>query len=182
MFPSEAQCTQCHTSAANFALGPETAQLNRDFQYPSTGRTANQLETIDHVMMFSSPLSGAASTLPAFVSPADITQSLDQRARAYLHTNCSSCHRPNGPTPTDLDLRHDTALNDTRACLATPQAGNLGIGNARIIDPGSSATSVLLARMNTRDANAMPPLGSTMVDVDGVQLVRDWIDSLSGCN
>ena len=31
IFPSEAQCLQCHTSAAGRALGPETAQLNRDF-------------------------------------------------------------------------------------------------------------------------------------------------------
>ncbi len=26
IFPSEGQCMQCHTSAAGFSLGPETAQ------------------------------------------------------------------------------------------------------------------------------------------------------------
>ena len=34
IYPSEAQCMKCHTSAAGFALGPETAQLNMDFNYP----------------------------------------------------------------------------------------------------------------------------------------------------
>ena len=34
IYPSEGQCMQCHTSAAGFALGPKTAQLNRDLTYP----------------------------------------------------------------------------------------------------------------------------------------------------
>jgi len=65
-YPSESQCMECHTSAANFVLGPETSQLNKGFTYPSTSRTANQLETIDHIMMFTSPLPGPASGLPIF--------------------------------------------------------------------------------------------------------------------
>lgn len=39
-FPSRTQCLICHTSEAGFALGPELAQLNSMFEYPSTGRTA----------------------------------------------------------------------------------------------------------------------------------------------
>lgn len=55
IYPSEGQCMECHTSAAGFALGPETAQLNKEFTYPSTQRIANQLETLDHVMMLQTP-------------------------------------------------------------------------------------------------------------------------------
>jgi hypothetical protein len=63
-----------------------------------------------------------------------------------------------------------------------PQAGDLGIGAAaRIIALGSGANSVLLARMNRRDASAMPPLASSVVDSAGVSLVRDWITSLRTC-
>jgi hypothetical protein len=63
-----------------------------------------------------------------------------------------------------------------------PQSGDLGLGaGARIIAPGSAANSVLLARMNRRDANAMPPLASTVVDTAGVTLVQDWIGSLTIC-
>ena len=60
IYPSEGECLQCHTSAAGFSLGPEIAQLNGDLTYPSTGITANQLETLDHILMFTSPLPGPA--------------------------------------------------------------------------------------------------------------------------
>ena len=53
VFPDEAECLRCHTTVAGVALGPETAQLNKDFTYPSTGRTHNQLETLDVISMFS---------------------------------------------------------------------------------------------------------------------------------
>ncbi|MGB5245669.1 MAG: hypothetical protein WBN34_03915, partial [Woeseia sp.] len=182
VYPSESECMQCHTSAAGFALGPEIAQLNKDFLYPSTQRTANQLETLEHIAMFAGPLPGPVASLPALADPADTNASLDARARAYLHTNCSQCHRPGGPTPTDLDLRYDTLLLNTNACDVTPQRGDLGIGNARIIAPGDAARSVLANRMNRRDANGMPPLGSNLVDSDGVALISDWITGLASCN
>ncbi|MGB5740383.1 MAG: hypothetical protein WBM54_13660, partial [Woeseia sp.] len=182
IYPSESECMQCHTSAAGFALGPEIAQLNKDFLYPSTQRTANQLETLEHIALFAGPLPGPVASLPALADPADTNASLDARARAYLHTNCSQCHRPGGPTPTDLDLRYDTPLLNTNACDVTPQRGDLGIGNARIIAPGDAARSVLANRMNRRDANGMPPLGSNLVDSDGVALMSDWITDLASCN
>ena len=47
IYPSGNDCLTCHTSAAGFALGLESAQLNHDFNYASTGRTANELRTLD---------------------------------------------------------------------------------------------------------------------------------------
>ena len=181
IYPDEAECQACHTSIATVALGPETAQLNGDFTYPSTSRTANQLETLDHIMMFSSPLPDVA-TLPALTDPSDTGADLDERARSYLHTNCASCHQPGGPTPVNLDLRYSTALADTNACDEAPQAGDLGLNMARIIAPGDPSRSVLLDRMDRRDDVGMPPLGSTVVDSAGVSLISQWIVALSGCN
>ena len=181
IFPSEGECLQCHTAAAGIALGPEIAQLNGDLQYPSTGVTANQLDTLAHIGMLSAPLAGAVASLPALADPLDTGATLDERARAYLHTNCAQCHRPGGPTPSSLDLRYDTALAATGACDTAPQSGNLGIANARIIAPGDASRSVLAERMARRDAVAMPPLGSTLADADGVALIGVWIDSLTGC-
>jgi uncharacterized repeat protein (TIGR03806 family) len=181
IFPDEAECMRCHTAAAGFSLGPETAQLNRDFTYPSTGRTANQLTTLDAVAMFASPI-GDPAVLPALADPTDAAADLDARARAYLHVNCSQCHRPVGPTPVSLDFRYQTALADTNACGVTPTAGDLGIPMAEIIAPGDAAHSVLVARMDRRDGSGMPPLASALVDTDGVTLISDWIDGLSGCN
>jgi uncharacterized repeat protein (TIGR03806 family) len=182
IFPSEEQCLACHTSAAGFSLGPETEQLNKDFTYPSTQRTGNQLETLDNALMFTSPLPGPASSLPALTNPADTSASLTDRARAYLHTNCAQCHRPGGPTPADMDLRYTTSLANTNACDAVPSHGDLGIANARLIAPGDSARSVLINRASRRDIHGMPPLGSNLVDTTGIGLLRNWIESLAVCN
>jgi mono/diheme cytochrome c family protein len=181
IYPSESQCLECHTQAAGVALGPEIAQLNKDFTYPSTGRTANQLATLDHIVMFAAPLPGDPANLDRLADPSDAGAPLEARARAYLHTNCSQCHRPNGPTPSAMDLRYDTALSATNACDIDPENGALGIVGARLIAPGDAARSIVVERMNRRDINGMPPLGSNVVDADGVALVSAWIDSLSGC-
>jgi uncharacterized repeat protein (TIGR03806 family) len=180
-YPSQAECNICHTQVAGFALGPETAQLNSEFLYPSTGVTDNQLEVFNHIDLFSVDVPEPVSQLPALVDPYDASQPLEDRARAYLHTNCANCHVAGGPTPVNLDVDYRTAFAATGTCDVAPQSGNLGIANARLIAPGDAARSVLLARMNRRDGAAMPPLGSNEIDTEGVQLITDWINSLAAC-
>jgi uncharacterized repeat protein (TIGR03806 family) len=181
IYPSESQCLECHTAAAGVALGPETAQLNKAFTYPATGISSNQVLTLDHIGMFASHLSTGADQLPKLADPADSGAPLDSRARAYLHTNCSQCHRPGGPTPSDMDLRYHTTLAETNSCDAIPLNGNLGIADARIVAPGDFSRSVLTERMNRRDIYGMPPLGSNVIDAQGVALINGWIDSIQGC-
>jgi uncharacterized repeat protein (TIGR03806 family) len=181
IFPSGNDCLTCHTAVAGFALGPETAELNHNLTYSSTGRTANQLATLDAIGMFASPL-GNPTSHPQLATPTDTAATVAARARAYLHTNCAHCHRVGGPTPSSMDLRYSTLLQNTLACDAAPQSGDLGLGaNARIIAPGNPDLSVLVARMNRRDVNAMPPLASNVIDQAGVTLIRDWIASLTSC-
>jgi uncharacterized repeat protein (TIGR03806 family) len=183
IFPDEAECLRCHTAVAGFALGPETSQMNRDFTYPQTGRTHNQLETFDVISMFASPLQGDPATLPAMPDPTDETADLGDRARAYLHTNCANCHQPGGPTPVNIDLRYTTLLPNTNACGIEPTSGDLGINMPQIIFAGDAARSVLVARMDDRlNVTAMPPLASILVDTDGVALITAWINGLSDCN
>jgi uncharacterized repeat protein (TIGR03806 family) len=181
IFPSETQCLECHTNAAGRSLGLETAQLNRDFTYAQTGRTAHQLFTLSHIGAFAAPVSDPAAE-PALADPTNPNAALEARARAYLHTNCSQCHRPGGPTPSTLDLRSTTTLSMTNACNVPPQSGDLGLGaGARLIVPGAAASSIVVNRMNRRDQHAMPPLASTQIDAAGVALITQWIDGLSGC-
>src|SRR6185369_16249386 len=54
-FPSRAECTLCHTMPAKFVLGVNTLQMNKDHTYPG-GVVANQLRTLDHLGIFTSPL------------------------------------------------------------------------------------------------------------------------------
>jgi len=181
IFPSDAQCLQCHTSAAGRSLGLETRQLAFSTLYPQTGRTANQLLTLNTINTLS-PQIAAPTTVVPYPDPDATTATLAERARSYLNTNCSQCHRPGGTAPTSMDLRYAMPLNQTNACDVVPQNGDLGIVDARIIAPGAAARSVLLARMSVRDANAMPPVGSAHVDTAGTTLIRDWINSLANCN
>ena len=68
------------------------------------------------------------------------------------------------------------------ACDELPQAGTFGIPNARLIAPGDAARSVVVHRASHRDESAMPPIGSGVVDMEGVELVSRWIGGLSSCN
>jgi uncharacterized repeat protein (TIGR03806 family) len=180
-FPSEAQCLQCHNAAAGRTLGLEIGQLNGDLPYPATGRTANQLTTLNFIDTLTPALAAPASQLAMIPDPAG-SAPLGQRARAYLHSNCSYCHRPGGNAQGDMDLRYTTALNATNACDITPTFGDLGITDPRIIAPGSSVRSVLLARINRTGTDAMPPLARHEIDTAGVQLISSWIDGLPNCN
>jgi uncharacterized repeat protein (TIGR03806 family) len=177
-YPSEAQCLQCHTNAAGGSLGLETRQLNSSITYPASGRSANQLTTLQGIGMFANTL----TLQDAYPDPSDTTQSTANRARAYLHTNCAQCHRPNGGTPVGLDLRYSTAIAATNTCSLTAASGDLGVTGALLIAPGDASKSVLYLRMNRRDANQMPPVASHVVDAPGATLLQQWINGMgAGC-
>jgi uncharacterized repeat protein (TIGR03806 family) len=180
-FPSESQCLQCHTAAAGRTLGLEIGQLNGDFGYP-TGRTANQLTTLNAIDTLTPALTQTPAQLPVIPDPFG-TAALGSRARAYLHTNCANCHQPGGAAQSTMDLRFTTSLANTNACDVVPTLGDFGISNnARLIAPGSAARSVVVARVNTVAAGAMPPLTRHQIDTQGVQLLTQWIDGLGNCN
>jgi uncharacterized repeat protein (TIGR03806 family) len=182
IYPSEGQCLQCHTQAAGRSLGLETRQLAFNITYPQTRRDAHQLITLNAINTLTPPIANPRDEVP-YPNPTGTAGTLGERARAYLHTNCAQCHRPGGPTTSNMDLRYATALADTNACDVAPGLGDLGITDARLIAPGSPDRSVLPVRMSRRGVTeAMPPVGSARVDTDGVTLIRNWISSLANCN
>ncbi len=179
IYPSEAECMECHTAAAGRSLGLETAQQNGNLTYPQTGRTANQITTLNTIGLFNPAITTAPASLPAYPDPFGTAGTVAERARSYLNSNCSQCHRPGGPTPSTMDLRYSTAIAQTGICDIAPSAGDLGIGaGARIVSPGDTANSVLLARVNRRGAEQMPPIGTTVIDANGVALLQQWISGM----
>ncbi len=180
LYPGSTQCMRCHTAVAKFAVGPETAQLNRDFLYPSTGRTANQLYTFEQIGLFSAGLSGAPDSLPALANPYDSTADLDDRARSWLHSNCAYCHVSGGPTPAAMDLHYATPMSGMNICNTSPLHGGLGLTDPRLLAPAEPARSVISARIRLRDVNGMPPLGSSLIDSSGTAMVDSWINGLDG--
>ena len=146
-FPGRGECQGCHTAAAGGTLGLELAQLNREITYPSTGRRSNQLATLDHIGVFSAALAAAPAALPSLPVP-ERDGPLEGRARAYLHANCSFCHRSDDlASGGDFDIRFATPFGATKTCNASPKAGSLGIDGGRVIAPGSPDASILLQRM-----------------------------------
>ena len=41
--------------------------------------------------------------------------------------------------------------------------------------PGNAELSLIVQRMNRRDDRQMPPLGSNLIDSEGLALVAEWI-------
>jgi len=181
LYPSGAQCMQCHTQAAGFTLGLELAQLTRQAEYPETRRRAPQVETLVHIGVIDTP----TATPPAGPLPVpygeDITAALDDRARSYLHVNCAFCHQPGGTGGGNLDLRYARTFAETRLCNGMPAAGDLGVAGASILVPGQPERSVLSLRLHAADDKRMPPLASLLPDTEAIETVDAWIRSLTTC-
>jgi len=180
-FPSRGDCLTCHTPAAGDVLGLETLQMNRPMTYPSTGLTANQLATFEHIGLFSEALPAAPADLPLLTPPGDAGQPLEERARSYLHANCSHCHRPGNPIDVSINLLYDTPLDDRNICNVNPAAGDLGVSGARILLPGDPARSILSLRMHSLGSDRMPPIGRNIVDSTGTSLIDQWIQAGNSC-
>lgn len=173
-YPSRAECLACHTVTAGEALGVNTRQINRTFAYPAT--SDNQLRSWNNIGLFSADI-GAAEQLVQMVDATDTTQGLENRARAYLDSNCAQCHRPGGAAGSALDFRYSTATSNISAINVEPQAQSISPTD-RLIVPGNREASVIWQRMQSLGDDRMPPIASNTIDNNGADLIGAWIDSL----
>jgi len=179
-FPSRDQCSQCHTTVAEDALGPEIAQLNSDLFYPSSGLTGNQLETLESIGVFDTSLPDVPAALDALPAISDTLVPIDERARAYLHANCAMCHQPGGPGQGPEDFRYWIDGPSMGAYDVVPTQNDFGIPDARLIYPGDPTRSILAHRIGTLAIGRMPPLATEVVDQAGLALISNWILSGQG--
>ena len=161
--PGAAECQACHGGRRNFTLGFSETQLTLD----------TRLELWDQGLL---------------TAPADAEPEVGEAERAglgVLHANCSHCHNakrnqqeqaadcydPGEHNAFDLTLPPDLtavsaapALRTARDLLGTPR-------DSKILD-----------RMSRRDQDperpSMPPLGTELVDEEGLAEVRAFIESL----
>ena len=182
--PDQNQCAACHTpdhaSKELRPLGPKARQLNRDYSYISG--TENQLAYwANNGMLSGFDNSSHAPKIADWSNPGDAT--LEERARAYLDANCAHCHNPNGAADTSaLNLNIEAEVDRQFGICKPPVAVGRGSGNRPYdIYPGNAEDSILLFRMEDADpAIAMPELGRATNYTEGIAVVRDWINSLSG--
>jgi uncharacterized repeat protein (TIGR03806 family) len=176
-YPSRTACFTCHSEAAGRSLGLETRQLNLVATYPSTGLKANQFNTLKQIGM----LSGNTQLKDALAAKDDMAAPLELRARSYLASNCSNCHRPNGPGRGHINLLFDTPLKGTGICNEMPEQGDLGVAGAPVLKPGAHAQSVLWLRMSQRKESFMPPIGTKVADETAATMLAQWIDGIAAC-
>ena len=108
----------------------------------------------------------------------DETKNLSNRAKAYLDINCAHCHRAEGAASlSGLKLEYARKAIDYNHGVCNSAHGWRGGGFD--IWPGSSSQSSLVERMTLSPApDRMPPLGRSLVDVDAVELIKQWIDAM----
>ena len=181
IYPSQAQCLQCHTSAAGSTLGPETAQLNLSITNPADGLSQiNQLTYLDSIGMFTTAM-GSPASLPALHQYDDLLAQPGELARSYLHSNCSHCHRAGGPVQSNMDLHYSVTVTGMNVCDALPAYGDI-LGATRLFSPNDATDSIIYQRMLLQSGSArMPPTGTTVEDMQGLQFMSDWISSVASC-
>lgn len=184
--PSTSQCENCHVKMQDMSLGFTAIQLSHDDEDSVT------LSDLIDEGLLSDPPAGN------FVIPGDETESA---ALGYLHANCGNCHNPTSFITNMVDMRLwlDTTLLDSveetptyTSTVDVPsvksleevgyetggEGGQPGLESFRIV-AGQPDESVLFLRVSTRiTAAQMPPIGTEIVDEDGVAVLRDFIEGL----
>ncbi|MBT6154197.1 MAG: hypothetical protein HOL01_11515 [Planctomycetaceae bacterium] len=155
------ECRLCHNAGSGFVLGFVPNQLR---------------------MNANSGIIAGASTIgeddpSRLIDPHDATQSLNDRARSYLHANCSMCHHPGGNAIVSFYLRRELPFHELRTNKSTG-IGTFGMRNAKLIVPGDPYRSVLMYRMSKLGYSRMPYIGSRVIDSAGVKLIHDWIRAM----
>lgn len=185
--PSVADCRNCHEGGRTHVLGFGALQLSSDRD--PLAPNAEPLRPGD-VTLETLVRRGLVRGLPRrLVERAPRIAADTPRGRAalgYLHANCSICHDTLGPMRgIGVSLRHALAA---RVQADEPAMAGLGrptryripgvpAGRSVWIDPGSPATSAILARMALRTpVGQMPPLGTEVPDEQAIAIVRSWIE------
>lgn len=179
LVPNKNQCKSCHNKNEEMApIGVKVKHLNNDLDYGSGLK--NQLAYWAEI----GKLEGfrGKDAHPAMINYDDSNLPLNDRAMAYLDINCAHCHSAEGPASTSgLFLTHDQTDPMKLGINKTPVAAGFGAGKYKFdIVPGEADQSIITHRMNSIQVGvAMPELGRTTVHKEGVELIRDWINSLN---
>jgi putative heme-binding domain-containing protein len=170
------ECKLCHNAESRNVLGFVSHQLTRSVPGSKGANESTWLTAIGVLEKDFSPQEDDPSNL---VDPHDAKQKLDDRARSYLHVNCSMCHQPGGNAIVSFFLRRDLPFDKLNTNKGTG-IGTFGMRDAKIIAPGDPYRSVLMYRFAKLGYARMPYIGSQVVDSKGVALIEDWIRSLPG--
>jgi uncharacterized repeat protein (TIGR03806 family) len=171
--PQKTQCRSCHSkNEALLPIGPKGKQLN----YPAEN---NQLEKWISLGILKTDKD--LKSIVALIDPTDHSQTLNNRARAYLDVNCGHCHSKSGPASTSgLYYNAEESNPFHLGVLKSPVAAGMGGGGFKFdINPGYGMQSIVTHRMNsTHPGVMMPEIGRVTIHKEGVELISKWIDEM----
>jgi len=176
--PNINQCGSCHNlNKVIMPIGPKGRNLDINFFY-SDGE-ANQIdywkekEKLEYIP--------TNRKNPTAVWD-DVSEIIENRARAYLDINCAHCHREGGSAGNSgFYLSLEEKNNTNLGFMKKPVAAGRGSGGLKyVITPGNSEESILLYRMASTDPGVMmPELSRNMKHKEAIPLIREWIDSIN---
>jgi hypothetical protein len=167
--PGASLCSQCHGSLPGHILGFSAIQLS----HVGPGET---MATLSNAGKLKFP---KASGYQVPGNP------IERAALGYLHANCGNCHHPAGTgmgidsmrlrlltsnTTVESTFTYDTAVDDNTTTFMP--------GQIKRIDPGNPDNSCIPIRMSVRDGSQMPPIATEVVDTEGLDLIRTWIENM----
>ena len=190
VIPSEPDCRACHEGATVPVLGASALQLSSDRDPLAPHAEPRRAGDADLQTLLER---GWLRNLPSvmFERPPRIVASspVARAALGYLHGNCGHCHNDAASSPpVELRLERSATLHEAsygelmRTLLGVrPRYRVPGLpASAPLIDAGRPETSVLTARMHSRDSRVqMPPIGTQLVDSAALALLERWIHDQS---
>lgn len=163
--PNQNQCKTCHQAGdALTPIGPKARNLNHH----------GQLEAWAALGILDTLPPGA----PAAPAMFDVTLPVDARARAWLDINCAHCHKADGSASNSGLFLASTETDLSRVGIGKhPVAAGRGAGTLfQVIVPGAPDRSIMAYRMASVEPGvAMPELGRSVADPEGLALIREWI-------
>lgn len=178
--PSESECYACHKLDNHpIPIGLKPQNLNVNYNYPNGLK--NQLQKlVDEGYLQSYP-----SSIVSTVNYKDTSKPLDIRLRSYVDANCAHCHQLNARCDyraLRLNFSQTNNLANLGVCVEADEPVDPSIH--KIIKSENYGESVMNFRLSSVDeSDRMPLLGRTVVHDEGVELLHQWINSLSPpCN
>lgn len=177
LIPNQNQCKNCHDyQGAINPVGPMIQNLDHE---NTIGQTlVNQVDFFIQKGILEDDR--ANSPIP-WETINDNPDELDKHARNYLHVNCATCHSPQGSASNSgFYLNFDNQDSLSLGIWKTPVSAGEGSGGFNYaIHPGQADKSILLFRMESDIIDVrMPEIGRELIHKEGVDLIRDWINSL----
>ncbi|KAA6174268.1 hypothetical protein F3K50_12415 [Pseudomonas marginalis] len=152
--PSGADCFACHRQRDQLVpLGMKLRNMNIEVRRDHA--LINQLEYLQRSQKLDIAPHEVVSRTPDYTAE---STTLEERAKAYLDSNCAHCHRPKGTARfTRLDLTYEETADRTVA---------------------HEKRQEIARRMTMSGPQHMPQIGTTIAHEEGIQLIIEYLNDI----